>query len=142
MRDCQKLKEELVEEFKDVFQEELLPGDKINGPPVKIEIDEDLDVIPTNVKAPCDVHIQLRGASDQEIKDLLATGVIAESKGPTRHCAHGMFRRKKTKDGSIKVRLVADLQGVNKILKRPGWPNEASSILLKRIDPRPESFVL
>ena len=109
-----------------MFREELLPGDKINGPPVQIEVDEEADVTPTNLKAPRDVHIQIRRAADQEIKDLLVAGVIAESKRPKVHCAYGMLMRKKTKDGSIKVRLVADLQGVNKILKSPGRPNEAS----------------
>ena len=83
---CKKLKDELVHEFSDVFREELLPRDKINGPPVVIEVDEDLEetVVPTNVKAPRDVHIKLRRAADQEIKELLAAGIIAECKGPTK----------------------------------------------------------
>ena len=51
-----------------------------------------------------------------------------------------MFHRKKTKDGSVKVCLVADFKGVNKILKRPGWPNEASSNLLKTIPPEARVF--
>ena len=51
-----------------------------------------------------------------------------------------MFRRKKTKDGSVKVHLVADFKGIKKILKQPGWPNEASSNLLKRIPPEARDF--
>ena len=111
------------------------PGDKVNVPPVQIEVDEEADVTPTNVKCPHDIHIQMQKAADEEIQDLLAAGVIAPSTKPTKHSTHGMFRCKKTKDGSIKVRLVADLKGVNQIIKHPGWPNEGSSNLLKRIPP-------
>ena len=59
--------------------------------------------------------------------------MIKESKGPTTHCAHGMFGRKKSKDGSTKVGFVADFKGINKILKCPGYPNESSADLLKWI---------
>ena len=138
--DCKKLKEKLIQEFSDVFREELKPEDKVNVPPVQIEVDEEADVAPINVKCPRDVHIQIRKVADEEIKDHFAAGVIAESKNPTVHCAYGMFCCKKTKDGSVEVRLVADFQGVNKIIKRPGWPNEASSNLLKRIPPEARVF--
>ena len=58
---------------------------------MKIEINENIEVTPTNVKCPRDVHIQIRKAAKEEIKDLLAAGVFAESKKPTVHCAHAMI---------------------------------------------------
>ena len=48
--------------------------------------------------------------------------------------------KKENKIDSVKVRLVANFQGLNKILKRQGYPNEASSNPLKRIPPESRIF--
>ena len=74
-----------------MISEALKLADKFNFPPVKIEINENVQVTPTNVMCPRDVHIQIRNAADEGINYLLAAGVIAESNKPTTHCAHGMF---------------------------------------------------
>ena len=78
--ECKKLKEKLLQMYSDVFTESLKPGDKCNIPPVEIKIDEDVEVTSTNVKCPRDVYIQIQKRADKEIKELLAAGVIAESK--------------------------------------------------------------
>ena len=62
--DCKNLKEKLIHEFSDVFREELKPGDKVNVPPVQIEVDKEADVTPTNKKCPHDIHIQIIKAAD------------------------------------------------------------------------------
>ena len=141
-KECKALQDELLREYSDVFTDSLQPGDKCNVDPVRIELKENTNVKPVNVKSPRDVPIQIRAAADKEIKTLLEAGVIAESKTPTDYCAHGMFIKKKITDGSTKVRLVADFKGLNRILKRPEYPNEASFNLLKRIPPQARVFAV
>ena len=89
-KECKKLKEKLPQEFSDIFTENLKLGDKCNIPPVKKEINENIEVTPTNVKCPRDVHVQI-GRQLMKKNDLFAAGVIAESKKPTIHCAQCMF---------------------------------------------------
>ena len=40
----------------------------------------------------------------------------------------------------LKARLVSDYRAVNKILRRPGYPLEGSSHLLKRLEPTDKWF--
>ena len=51
-KECKKLKQKLLPKFSDIFTEDLKPGDKCNIPPVRIEVDIDMEVTPTNVKCP------------------------------------------------------------------------------------------
>jgi hypothetical protein len=129
----QKLKDQLLADFADVFKKDLDKGDHIKVKPVEIEtILTSNRIRPHNAYTPIETPIHMQKAASQELSRIL--------KQATNWCARGFFVTKPSSTASdIKVRLVSVFRGVNKIFRRPGYPMDGSSLILRRLNPN-ESF--
>merc|ERR1711951_275953 len=133
--DFENIKKKLLEEFKDVFKEELSPSDRINGIQ-RIEID-DSNIKPLHWTTPKEIPCHLRKAADKELKRCLKAGQIEPCTHWTKWLSRGMFVGKAVKEGEeVRARLVSDFRVLNKALKRPNYPIEGSSQLIKQVNPR------
>ena len=102
--------------------------------PIKIEVREDLDITPVNITNTAEIPIHLRSAAERELERNIKSDVIEKVDHATEWSSRGFFVKKQGKpEDPISVRLVTDFRPVNKILRRPGYPNEGSAQLIKRI---------
>ena len=83
--------------------------------------------------------LHLQSAANEELQKMLKAGFIEPCHHSTDWCARSFFVMKPNSQ-PLKVRLVSDFRGVKKILKRPGYPMEGSSLLLKRLNPEETVF--
>ena len=120
----QKLKEQLLTEFADVFKKDLDKNDRIKMDLVKIETIPNSDRIPPHhIYTAIEIPIHMQKAANQELSRFLKAGQLEECKKVTDWCARGFFVTKPSSTASdINVRLVADFRYINKILRRPGYP--------------------
>ena len=96
-----------------------------------------------NITTPAETPAHLRPAADKEIARLIRAGTIEPWEHPTEWSSRGFFVKKGAKEGEeTKVQLVTDFTHLNKILKRPGYPNEGSSQLVKRIPANSQYFAV
>ena len=134
-----KLRLKLLEDYSDVFKEDLEPSDVMKGE-IKAELN-DLDITPTHISTPASVPVHLRKAADKELARCLKAGVLEPCNHWTPWVSRGMFVPKATKEGEeLRVRLVSDLKGLNKKLKHSLYPNESSQALLKRLNNKHRYF--
>ena len=134
------LKKNLLKEFRDVFKTNLEKSDRINMPPMKIETIKGADRIRrTNFMTAIETPLHLQSAANEELQKMLKAGFIEPCHHSTEWCARSFFVTKPNSQ-PLKVRLVSDFRGVNRILKRPGYPMEGSSLLLKRLNPNETVF--
>ena len=91
---------------------------------------------------PKEVPIHLRKAADKELKRCLEAGQLEPCHHYTKWMSRGLFEGKPTKEGEpIKARMVADFRVLNKALKRPNYPLEGSSQLIKQVNHRHKYWV-
>ena len=90
------------------------------------------DVKPLHFNTPREIPCHLRKAADEELKRCLEAGQLEPCHHYTPWLSRGMFIGKPSKDGGkMKARLVSDFRQLNRSLKRPHYPLEGSSQLLK-----------
>ena len=83
----------------------------------------------------------MQNAANAELSRIMQAGQLEECHHATDWCARGFFVTKPSSTvDSIKVRLVSDFRGMNKIFRRPGYPMDGSSLILKRLDPNETFF--
>ena len=127
------MKEKLLSKYSSVFKEDLGPSDTMKGV-VRVEL-QDNDVKPLHFTTPAPIPVHLHRAADRELARCLAAGTLEERQHYTPWVSRGLFVAKPQKPGQpLKARLVSDFRIVNKKLKRPNWPLEGSSSLLKRLN--------
>ena len=75
----------------------------------------------------------LQNAADKELDKILKAGVLEPVEHLTDWCNCGFFMQKNTHSGhEAKARLVIDLRGLNKVLKRV---SNGSSHIFKQLNP-------
>ena len=104
-----------------------------------MEVNKEANVRPVNCMTPADIPAHLRHAADKELKDALEAGFLEPCHHSTKWCSRSFFVEKQG-GGPIKVRLVSDFRGINRILRRPGYPYEGSSQILRRLNPKEPFF--
>ena len=99
-------------------------------------------VKPSNCMTPAEIPLHLRKAANKELQARIKAGFLEECHHSTSWCARSFFVEKNSSDPEpeVKVILVSDFRQVNRILKRPGYPLEGSSQILKRLDPSEPFF--
>ena len=132
-----------ITNYSDVFKEKLGPQDVIKTErDLQIHVDHRLSVRPVNYTTAADVPIHLQKAAKKELQKILDADILEPCSHPTEWCLRGFFVKKPhVREGEeMRVRLVSDFCQLNKILLRPGHPNESSAHLLKRLDPDSKYF--
>ena len=109
---------DLFVEFSDVFESSGRLK-KLKGPPMRIHMVENTKIKPTRVLTARKVPIHLEEAAKDEIDKYLKEGIIEKVDHPTDWISPAMFI---PKAGGQGVRLVSDLTGLNKYVKRPVHP--------------------
>ena len=123
------LRDTLLKEFKDMFKTELTINDRIDLPPVNIEgVANKASFRPIKKTAAIETPLHLQSAAGKELSKMLKAGFLEESHQSSDHCSRGFFVAKPNSN-NLKARLVADFREVNRILKRPGYPMDGSSLI-------------
>ena len=95
------------------------PNDRINHPPVKLNIDQTRGIKPTKQSKAYDISLHLREPARKEILDMLEAGVIEAAEPEATGWSRMAFPRKKPGSDPIKVRWVTDFRDLNRALDRP-----------------------
>ena len=137
---CRKLQGYLLKKFGNVFSEKLSPTDRIKCPPVRIELDTSKEIVPRAHTRPFDCPYHLREGFDRELKEALDAGVLSPCTESS-EWVHQLFPVAKQGQPG-KVRLVSDFKHLNTYMKRPVYPTESNSQLLRHIDPSATVFAM
>ena len=73
---CARLREKILRKNKNNFKEKLRTNDRINHPPVKLNIDESRGIKPVKNSKAYDIPLHLREPARKELLDMLEAGVI------------------------------------------------------------------
>ena len=103
------------------FKEKLGPTDRINYPPVRLEIDKSRGIKPVKHLKAYDIPIHLRKAAHAEFTEMRKAGIIVESDGEASEWSSQAFPRRKPNSWPIKCRWVTNFCDLNKALNRPIW---------------------
>ena len=127
-----------MEDYPEVFKEDLSIDDRIDMDPVVVDLvpnHEQIEVF--HPKACNEVPAYLKDAAETELKRMLEGGLLEEAPGYSKHVSRDFFVQNNTAPGEpVKVRLVADFRGINRKLQRPVHPLENSWGILKRLNPK------
>ena len=79
--ECIKLREKVLRIHNKNFKEKLGPNDRINHPPVKLEIDKSRGIKPVKHSKAYDIPIHLRKVAHAEFTEMRKAGIIVKSDG-------------------------------------------------------------
>ena len=74
--DCAKLREKILRQHSHNFKEKLGPNDRINHPPIKLNIDHTRGIKPTKQSKAYQIPLHLYKPAQKEINEMLEAGVI------------------------------------------------------------------
>ncbi len=130
------IRDELLREFSDVFDDESQELPAMHGDPVHIELRDDAK--PFQVNGPRPIPLPLRAAAKGLIDDLQQRGVIAPVHESTDWLHPATFVPKKP--GSDKLRLCVDLRKINVFVKRPQHPVRTPCDCVSSVPPTAKFF--
>ena len=129
-------KDSIQKQFRDVMNDSL-HGSVIKCEPMKISLDENLEIVPLKVWQARPVPLHHVDSAKRLIKELVDTGVIEPVDWPTAWVSPAHFV---AKQGTTDVRLVTDFSHLNRYIKRPAHPFMTGQEILRTIDPRSKFF--
>ena len=89
------MKGKILKKYHEVFKEKLGPEDRVNCPPVKLEIDHSRGIKPVKNTKAFDILIHLRKAATAEFSEMKKAGLIVETKNEASEwCSQALPRRK------------------------------------------------
>ena len=74
--ECKKLKNKILRKYADVFKDKLDKTDRVNIPPVKLQIDESRNIPPVHINKPFDVSYHMRKPAKEEFREMIEAGII------------------------------------------------------------------
>ena len=126
-KDCVNLRDKILKNHHNVVSKERLgPEDRVNCPPVKLEIYHSRNIKPVKNTKAFDVPFHLRKAATAEFREMKKAGLVVETKNEASDWCSQAFPRRKPNSWPIKCRWVTDFRDLNKALKRPVWDGESS----------------
>ena len=131
---------DVVNEFIHLFKDKLEEDSRIKCPPMDIEFKEGAGKDLPQATHCRSIPLHLRGMADELVKDTLGAGCIERAiDGDCSVPAH--FVPKLNSAGEIVgVRLVADLTGLNKAVKRPSQYFPTGNQIWQNVDPNSKRF--
>ena len=137
--ECQILRKNILKKHAGIFKDKIGKMDRVNIPPVRLQLDETKDIPPTNVGKPFDVPYHLRRPARKEFREMVDAGIVVPNDEPSDWRSQA-FPRMKPGSDPPKCRWVTDFRKLNACLKRPIWGAESSSQVLRRVDPEARYF--
>ena len=104
---CTDLRAKILKDNHDIFKDELGPEDRVNIPPVHLEVDLARNINPVKAMKPYDIPWHLRQPATIEFNKMLKSGVLT-----------GNTVQKPNSD-PISCRWVTDFRNLNRALKMP-----------------------
>ena len=101
-KDCINLRGKILKNYHEVFKEKLGPEDRVNCPPVKLEIVHSRGITPVKNTKSFDIPIHLRKAANAEFSEMKKAGLIVETKNEASECCSQAFPRRKPNSWPIK----------------------------------------
>ena len=95
---CKKLKNKILKKYADVFKDKLEKTDRVNIPPVKLQIDESRKIPPVHINKPFDVSYHLRKPAKEEFREMVNAGIIVPNNEPSDWCSQAFPRMKPGSD--------------------------------------------
>ena len=132
--ECKKLKNKILRKYADIFKDKLDKTDRVNIPPVKLQIDESRNIQPVHINKPYDVSYHMRKPAKEEFREMIKAGILVPNNEPSDWCSQA-FPRLKPGSDPPRCRWVTDFRCLNTALKRPVWGAESSSQVMRHIDP-------
>ena len=123
--------------YSDVFKEDLEPSNRLDVPPVRIPLKPNQESIPTyNAKVPIPTPRYLERAAQKELTRIIKSGALEEVPHPTPNYCKAFFVQKPGfSDNDPSVRLVNNMKPVIPRVESPGYPMDASSNIMRRLEP-------
>ena len=132
--ECQILHKEILKKHAGIFKDKIGKMDRVNIPPVKLQLDESKNIPPSNVDKPVDVPYHLRRPAKKEFKEIVDAGIVVQNEEPSDWRSQA-FPRMKPGSDPPKCHWVTDFRKLNACLKKPIWGAESSSQVLRHVDP-------
>ena len=79
---CTDLRTKILKDNHDIFKDELGPEDRVNIPPVHLEVDPARNINPVKAMKPYDIPWHLRQPATIGFNKMLKSGVLTEKKRP------------------------------------------------------------
>ena len=137
---CEDLKKRWLRDYADIFKEVLTREDRLNIPPIKIDLVEGHERIETfKPKTPMEVSPYLEPAAKRELSRMVEAGMLEEIYCWTEHLSRFFFVEKPGREED-QAHLVADFRSVNRKIRRPEVPLEGSWNILRRLNPHDSYF--
>ena len=129
-----------LKDFSDIFKETLTREDRLNIPPIKIDLVEGHQNIQTyKPRTPMEVSPYMEPAAKKELSRMVEAGMLEEIDYYTEHLSRGFFVEKPGR-AEVQARLVADFRSVNMKIRCPEIPLEGSWNILRRLNPKDSYF--
>ena len=96
--ECKKLKNKILRKYADVFKDKLDKTDRVNIPPVKLQIDESRNIPPVHINKPFDVSYHMRKPAKEEFREIIEAGIIVPNNEPLDWCRQAFSRLKPGSD--------------------------------------------
>ena len=132
---AQEFRERLLKDFCDVMSD-ALPSKPMAGPPVKIHLRTDMEVVTTRAYTARQIPIHQVKEANSIIAELLDKNVISQQSAYTEWCSPAFFVPKH----NGKLRLVCDWRGLNKYLKRAPHPFSSARDIVNAVLPESKVF--
>ena len=107
-----------MRKYADIFKDKLEKCDRVDIPPVKLEIAESINIQPVYINKPHDVSYHLRKPAREEFLEMINSGILVPSNDPSDWCSQA-FPVKKPGSDPVRCRCVTAFRCLNMALKRP-----------------------
>ena len=85
-----------------------------------------------NAFTPIETLQFLQKAAKEELSKMIKAGFLEPVEKATTWCLRGFFVSNPGSN-NLKARLISDFRNLNRVLRRPGYPLDGSSMILKRL---------
>ena len=107
--ECQILRKDMLKKHAGIFKDKIGKMDRVNIPPVKLQLDKTKDIPPTNVGKAFDVPYHLRRPARKEFREMVDAGIVVPNDEPSDWRSQA-FPRMKPGSGPPKCRWVTDFR--------------------------------
>ena len=107
--ECQTLRNKILKKQADIFKDKIGKTDRVNIPPVKLQLDESKDIPPKNVGKSFDVPYHLRRPARKEFREMVDAGIVVPNDEPSDWRCQA-FPRMKPGSDPPKCRRVTDFR--------------------------------
>ena len=96
--ECQMLRNKILTKYADIFKDKIGKTDRVNIPPVKLQLDKTKNIPPVHVTKAFDVAYHLRRPARKEFREMVDAGIVMANDEPSAWCSQAFPRMKPGSD--------------------------------------------